>query len=206
MAAGIALTVLFQNLPAPGRKLTRTAVVASVLDDPGSPATGAVYPHVTIVVFTDYQCAICKRTEPAIQRLLTRDATVQVIWKDWPIRGPASEDAARVALAAHRQGLYAPVHAALMRATGALSPERVRAIAARAGADPVQLEEDLQAHTGDIDAQLGRHRLQAFSLGLQGTPAYLVGPYLIQGGLDDGDLETAVAKARRAGPPRPAGD
>ncbi len=58
-----------------------------------------------------------------------------------------------------------------------------------------------------IDAQLARHRLQAFSLGLEGTAAYLVrpylvGPYLVRRGLDDRALVTMVAKARRAGPPR----
>ena len=202
VAAALVVTVLLQRLPAPGQEVARTPVVSAVLDDPGSPAAGSRYPHVTIVVFTDYQCGICKRTDPALERLLSRDATVQVIWKDWPIRGPASDFAARVALAAHRQGLYMPVHAAQMKATGELTPDRVLAIAAQAGADPTRLDADLTAHAREIDAQIGRHRLQAFSLGLQGTPAYLVGPYLIQGGLDDEALDTAVSRARRAGPPK----
>lgn len=202
VVAGLAAYVWLQGAPPPGRKLGLTAVVARVLDDPGSPAAGAAAPDVTVVVFTDYQCPICKRTDPAIRRLLATDPKVRVVWKDWPIRGPASDLAARMALAAHRQGRYAQVHDALMAARGQLTPPRIADIAHEAGADPVRLAADLRSDARAIDAQLGRHRLQAFSLGLQGTPAYLVGPYLIEGGLDERALATAVRRARRSGPPR----
>jgi protein-disulfide isomerase len=200
LAAGFAVSALLRWLPDDGRKLNLTPVVESVLSDPGSPAIGAARPQVTIVVFTDYECPICKATDPALARLVAADPTVRVVWKDWPIRGPLSDYAARVALAAHRQGRYAAVHAALMDARGALDAERIDAIARAAGADP-----DLAArHAREIDAQLGRHTTQAFGLGLAGTPAYLVGPYLLEGGLDDRRLRRAVEKARRAGPPKPS--
>jgi len=202
IAAGLAGYLWFQGVAPPSQPLTRTPVVAQVLDDPGSPAVGATAPDVTVVVFTDYRCPICKRTEPALDRLLASDPKVRVVWKDWPIRGPASDLAARTALAADRQGRYAAVHAALMAARGELTPARIADIAARAGVDPARLAASLRDDARAIDAQLAGHRTQAFSLGLQGTPAYLVGPYLIQGGLDDRALAAAVRRARRAGPPR----
>lgn len=202
VAAGLAGYLLVRNLPPPDTRLELTPVVAQVLGDPGSPVSGAAAADVTVVIFTDYQCPVCKRTDPALGRLLARDPKVRVVWKDWPIRGPASDLAARTALAAHRQGRYVQVHDALMAARGQLTAPRIADIAARAGADPARLAADLQADARAIDAQLGRHKLQAFSLGLQGTPAYLVGPYLIQGGLDDRALAGAVRRARRAGPPK----
>ncbi|WP_293679565.1 DsbA family protein [uncultured Phenylobacterium sp.] len=174
-----------------------------MLTDPGSPREGSPGADVTIVVFTDYQCAICKATDPALSRRLGADPNLAVIYKDWPIRGPLSDLAARTALAADRQGRYRPVHDALMAARGALTPARIAAIAAAAGADPARLVDDQRIHARAIDAQLGRHRLQAFSLGLKGTPAYLVGPYLVEGGLDDRRLAHAVRRARDTGPPRP---
>ena len=76
------------------------AVVAAVLDDPGSPRAGPPGADVTIVVFTDYLCPICKATDPALARLQAADPRVRVVYKDWPIRGPVSELAARTALAA----------------------------------------------------------------------------------------------------------
>ena len=199
---GLAASALIRSWPQAGRKVTLTPVVQAVLTDPGSPRAGPAGADVTIVVFTDYQCPICKATDPALARRLAADPKVAVIYKDWPIRGPMSELAARTALAAQRQGRYRPVHDALMAARGALTPDRIAAIAAEAGADPARLASDLARDARPIDAQLARHRLQAFSLGLAGTPAYLVGPYLIEGGLDDRRLTHAVKRARRAGPPR----
>lgn len=199
LAAGFIASGLLQWMPQEGRRLQLTQVVESVLTDPGSPAAGASNPEVTIVVFTDYQCAICKATDPALTRLLEQDPSVRVIWKDWPIRGPASSLAARTALAAHREGRYLEVHAALMAAHGQLTPQRIDDIAREAGANP-QLA---RRHAREIDAQLGRHTLQALGLGLAGTPTYLVGPYLLEGGLDDHALRQAVERARRAGPPQP---
>jgi protein-disulfide isomerase len=202
VAAGLLGYAWLQWAPPDGRRLEPTPAVAEVLNDPGSPTTGPAGADVTVVIFTDYQCPACKLTDPALTRLLAIDPNVRVVWKDWPIRGPASELAARTALAAHRQGRYAEVHDALMAARGQLTPPRIADIAARAGADPAQLAADLRTHARAIDSQLGRHRIQAFSLGLQGTPAYLVGPYLIQGGLDDRRLAAAVHRARRSGPPK----
>ena len=204
LAIGSATSILLRWWPQDGRRLDPTPVVRTVLTDLGSPREGAADPEVTVVVFTDYQCPICKATDPALHRLLAADPKVRVIYKDWPIRGPLSDLAARTALAADRQGRYLAVHDALMAARGALSPDRITAIAAQAGADAARLAADRSAHAQEIDAQLGRHRLQAFSLGLAGTPAYLVGPYLIEGGLDDRRLGHAVRRARRVGPPHRA--
>ena len=201
LALGVAVSAGLRALPREGQRLTQTPVVETVLTDPGSPRAGAARPDVTIVIFTDYQCTICKATDPALTRRLAADPKVAVIYKDWPIRGPLSELAARTALAAAYQGRYAQVHAALMAARGTLSPPRIADLAAGAGADPVRLAADLSAHAREIDAQIGRHRMQAFSLGLQGTPGYLVGPYLLNEGLDDRRLAHAVDRARKAGPP-----
>ena len=201
VALGVAVSAVLQWLPKEGRRLTLTPVVSSVLNDPGSPRAGPANPDVTVVVFTDYQCPICKANDPALSRLLAADARVAVIYKDWPIRGALSDLAARTALAAARQGRYRAVHDALRAVRGPLSPERIAAVAAAAGADPIRLAADQRDHAREIDAQLARHRLQAFSLGLSGTPGYLVGPYLIEGGLGDRRLAHAVARARRSGPP-----
>ena len=197
LVVGFAASWLFQNLPEPARPLTLTPVVAGALNDPGSPRVGPETADVTIVIFTDYRCPICQATDPALDRLLAKDPRVRVIFKDWPIRGPGSYAAARAALAAARQGRYRALHTALMASRGPLDAARIDRIAADAGLDVARLRGDLIANAAAIEAQLGRHRLQAFGLGLEGTPAYLVGPYLVQGGLDDRQLAAAVRRARR---------
>lgn len=184
-------------MPKAAQPLTSTPVVTGVLDDRGSPRAGPADADVTVVIFTDYRCGICQATAPALDRLLAKDPGVRVIFKDWPIRGAGSTMAAHAALAADRQGRYRAFHTALMASRGPLDPARIERIASGAGVDVARLRADQIAHAPEIDTQLRRHAFQAFGLGLVGTPAYLVGPYLIQGGLDDGQLATAVRRARR---------
>lgn len=199
VTAGAGVSTWLRSRPPEGVAVADTPVRRAVLGDPGSPKSGAAEPDLTVVVFTDYLCGVCKRTDPAIRRLIAEDPRVGVIWKDWPIRGADAEAAARIALAAHWQDRYDPVHDALMAARGALTPDRALAIAREAGADAARLDADLATHDAAIRGQLARHGIQAFGLGLQGTPAYLVGAVLHQGALDDGPLRRAVKAARRAG-------
>lgn len=199
---GLLATWWFQSRPPPWRKLELTPVVAAVLKDDGAPSLGLASADVLVVVFTDYQCPVCKQTDAALERLAARDGRVRVVYKDWPILGEASTQAARVALAADRQGRYAAVHRGLMASRAKLDAERIRAIAIEAGVDWPRLEAEQAAHAAAIEARLEAHAAQAWSLGLQGTPGYLVGPFLVKGGLDDRALERAVVAARKAGPPR----
>lgn len=181
---------------APPQRLGDTPVFRQVVDDPGSPRIGPATANVFVVIFTDYQCPVCRRTDAALGRLMAQDPQVAVIYKDWPILGEASRSAAQVALAAARQGRYAEVHVALMASRGALSAQRLRGAAVSAGVDWPRLELDRRRDAAQIEAQLGRHALQAFALGLEGTPAYLVGPRLVRGGLSDGALRRLVKIAR----------
>ena len=194
---GVTVSVALQRLPSPRIRLDATPVFQTVLEDRGSPRIGAAAPQVTIVVFTDYQCPVCRRTDGALARLAAQDPGVAVIYKDWPIFGQASREAAKVALAAQHQGRYAAVHQAFMSTRGALTDERIRSAAISAGVDWPRLVRDRTEHAASIEAQLGRHSLQAFSLGLEGTPGYLVGPYLVRSGLDDRALARTVKAARR---------
>jgi protein-disulfide isomerase len=152
---------------------------------------------VTVVVFTDYQCPICRATDPALERLIRSDPKGRVLFKDWPVLGPPSRLAARYALAARRQGRYLDLHRALMETRLPLTPDNLQRLAAGAGLDGPRLAADLARDGAVIDAQLDRQAYQAWTLGLAGTPDYLVGTDLYQGGLDDRALTRAVARARR---------
>lgn len=175
-----------------------TPVFRAVLSDPDAPAAGAARPDLTIVIFTDYQCPICKATDPALERLLARDRGVRVVFKDWPILGPMSQQAARLAVGAARQGKYAAFHQALMANRSPLTIGRIEEIAVAVGLDWPRLLRDTQADSAAIDQRLRRNGSEAWALGLQGTPGYLVGPLRIEGGLDDIHLTAAVWKARWA--------
>ena len=197
MVVAAAISAALQMRP-PRREIVEgTPVATAILNDPGTPAFGPRGADVTVVAFSDYDCAACKQGEAAFDKAIAADGHVRVMYKDWAALGDASRAGARVALAADRQGRYLPVHDALMRARVRPDADNVRAVATAAGADWPRLQADLARYGPAIDAILARHAFQAWSLGLQGPPGYLVGPYLVRGALSAAELRRLIVRARR---------
>lgn len=188
---------------APQLQESAEATRARFLNDAVAPTVKPASYDVTIVEYTDYQCPFCRKANPELNKLLAGDPKVRLIYRDWPIFGDASVAAAKVAIASTWQGKHAAVHAALMNTPRPLSDSAIKTAAINAGADWPRLQADLKAHRGEIDALLERNSDQAEALGLQGTPAFIVGDYLVEGGMDLAALKAAVAKVR-AGPAKSA--
>lgn len=185
-----------------GTEIGTTSVTRAVFADREAPRIAPANADLTMAVFTDYQCPACRRSNAVMQEVLAEDKRVRVIFKDWPIFGRASEEAARVAIAADMQGIYVKVHDGLMRRKGALDPAALRAVVEEAGGSWPRLVDDLGRNRARIDEQIARNAEQAFSLGLGGTPGYLIGPVLVRGGLDKRGFRAALGKARSANPDR----
>ena len=173
------------------------AARAEIADDPIAPKLAPEGYDVTIISYSDYQCPFCRKIHPELERLAQEDGKVRIVYRDWPIFGPASEEAARMAIASQWQNKNRQFNDALMRTDGKLSSEKIRAAANTAGIDFARLERDMEAREDDIDGVLRRTAMQAAQMGLQGTPAMLVGPYMIPGAVDYAGLTRAVAEARR---------
>ncbi len=185
---------------APSRRAVATGRpvdAAAVLDDPSAPVTGNPKGDVTIVEFSDYNCPYCKQSAAALEKFLKSDGNIRVVHKDWPVLTEASAYGARLALAAGYQGKYAEAHAALMQIPGMrISKDRMLEAVTASGVDMDRLEGDLKAHAGEIAALLERNSEQAETLGLRGTPAFLVGPYIVPSALGYDDFRQVVADAR----------
>ncbi|MFC3557490.1 DsbA family protein [Sphingomonas qilianensis] len=195
---GVGIGQVLQRTAPIGRDLGSNMTVQALLRDGTSPSREAKDPTLTLVVFTDYQCPACKLASPAMDAAVARDGHVRVVYRDWPIFGAASEQAARVALAADRQGLYPAVHRRLMAERRPLNAQVLRDAVERSGGSWSRLERDLRAFALEIDSQLSRNRRDAFTLGIAGTPAYLAGPLLSSGALDEAGFTRAFALGRRA--------
>ncbi|WP_291299331.1 DsbA family protein [Elioraea sp.] len=181
------------------REAAQGAIAANrdaLVNDPTAPFKGAARPTATIVEFFDYRCPYCKRMNPVIAELVRADPGLRVVLKDIPILGPASVTAARAALAAHRQGRYAAMHDALMGLRGEPTEAEIMRVAARLGLDAEQLRRDMAdpAIAQLLDANI---RL-AQTLGIQGTPAYVVGNELLPGAVGPEQLREAIARSRQA--------
>ncbi|MFD0987586.1 DsbA family protein [Methyloligella solikamskensis] len=154
---------------------------------------------VTVVEFFDYNCGFCKRALPDVVKLTEEDDTVRVVFKELPIFGEDSEDAARAALAAKEQGKYFEMHQRLYNDPGKANKGKALAIAKDMGLDVEKLKEDMESDK--VDAALEENMKIAQAIGLQGTPLYLVGDEMIAGAPDDlfEQLEANVAKIRENG-------
>jgi len=173
-----------------------------ITDDPMVPTNAPKNYDVTIVEYFDYQCPYCRKAQPILAALLSSDPKIRLVYRDWPMFGGASVTGAKLALAAKYQGKYVVFHDALMQSTGKLDDKVIRAAADKAGVKWATLQSDLKAHESEIDALLDRTGQQAALMGLQGTPGFLIGHYLIPGGLDYANMKKAVAMVRA----NPTGD
>lgn len=153
---------------------------------------------VTIVEYMDYQCPYCRATHGPLKQLLARDKKVRVIFRDWPIFGPASEAAALTAIASKYQGKYLAMHDALMETPLPLDKDKIRAAARTAGVDWDRLQKDMTAHSEEIEDLFQRNSEQAEAIGLDGTPGFIIGNVQSFGGMTLKQLQTSVANARKA--------
>lgn len=171
--------------------------VAAILNDPQAPTFGNPEGDVTIVAFLDYNCPYCKTAAPDLARVVKEDGRIRLVYKDWPILTEASVYGAQLALAARYQDRYETVHHALMSIPGRrIGEEKMLEAVAGSGVDLDRLMADLKGRISEIATLLKRNHAQAESLGLRGTPTYLVGP-LLASTLDYSSFKRAVAEARR---------
>jgi protein-disulfide isomerase len=148
---------------------------------------------VTLVEFFDYRCAYCRRVVSSMRALLDEDRDLRVVFKELPVLGPDSVRAARAALASKKQDGYVPFHFALMAADD-LSIAGIRAAAEAVGLDPDRLEADMAAP--DVSEAIEANYALADELGIEGTPAFVIGDQLIPGAVEKGRLEELIRSAR----------
>jgi protein-disulfide isomerase len=152
---------------------------------------------VTIVYFMDYQCPSCRKYTPDVARVLAEDHRIRVIYRDTPLLGPKSDEAARAAIASHFQGRHEAFHHALMMTKGSLDEVAIRAAAQKAGVDWTRLQRDLKLRRDEIDMVIARNFELAMATGIQGTPAFIVGESQSNGALNYELLKAEIAGARK---------
>lgn len=170
----------------------------SILRDPEAPVTGNPKGDLTIVEWFDYQCPYCKKMVPDLHAAVKKDGHIRLVFKDWPVFGKVSEQAAKLVLAAKYQGKYVQAHDALMAIRGKLSADMIAPTLTKAGVDVARAERDLVTHGKAIDALLARNQEQALGLGFQGTPGFVIGHFRVPGAFDAKTLQQVIKEARAA--------
>lgn len=161
---------------------------------PGDPVAGNPRGDVTVVEFYDLRCPYCRRMMPVMEALLRQDPRVRLVYKDIPILGPGSVLGARAVLAAEKQDGYARLQSAIMHASPQITEDSLHTAARQAGLDWDRLQRDMKDPS--IKARLTANLDLAHQLGVDGTPAFVIGNRLLPGAVELADLQDAVAAAR----------
>ncbi|HET9160346.1 MAG TPA: DsbA family protein [Caulobacteraceae bacterium] len=149
---------------------------------------------VTVVQFFDYNCGYCKQAAPELLAMAKARPNVRFVFKDWPVvGGEESVHAARIAYGVRQShGNAAQFYADLIGARPA-NRASLQVIAAARGLDLNGLQ--AAADKGDFDRYQKDTGKLAHDLGLEGTPAFVVGDEMFEGS-DIERLKAAIAKAK----------
>ncbi|MFX0546374.1 DsbA family protein [Roseovarius sp. S1116L3] len=195
--AGTSAAALGMTLIPPAKRVEAQGLtVEDVLHDPVNPVLGNPEGDVTIVEFFDYQCPYCKANHPVLTEVVEEDGNIRLVMKDWPIFGAASVRASQLALGAADAGVYGAASDALMGTEGRLTDAGIDEALQEASLDPARLDSAYRDNRNKWDGLLMRNSAQATQLGLQGTPAFIVGRATYPGSMDRAALHEAVANSR----------
>ena len=168
---------------------------AELESGPGGAVLGNPEGAVTLVEFSDYACGFCRQSVADIEALIAAHPDLKVVVREYPVLSEQSVAAARMALAADRQDRYPAFHQAMFR-LGPPSPATIEAAARAAGVDLPRARAEIA--DGRIDAALQANGQLAAALGIQGTPAFVVGERVLNGAVGARAIGAAIAEAREA--------
>ncbi|RCW27878.1 protein-disulfide isomerase [Ciceribacter lividus] len=154
---------------------------------------------ITIVEFFDYNCGYCKRALSDMDSIIAGDKNVRFVLKEFPILGPDSEAAHKVSDAFRKIApeKYGEFHRALLGGEGRANEARAIEVAASLGVEEADIRKKMAESPNDESV---REAYQlATSLGITGTPSYIVGNEAVFGAIGSNAIEEKVANVRSCG-------
>lgn len=179
-------------------KKSLPAVKSSIEKDKSFPRTINRRADVTIIQFADYNCGYCKSAAKTIHKLIQNDKKIEVIFVELPIFGGLSTEAAKVGLAVNKinPAKYYDFHYNMMEGNARDKAGIYNAVK-KAGLDVNRVKRTVEKNSAEFDAKLAKNRAIAQSLGLNGTPAFIIGNELIPGAVQYEQAVMYVKKARK---------
>lgn len=179
---------------------------SDIFNNSNSPVAGNPKGDVTVVEFFDYQCPHCKDMATTVEKLIEQDKNLRVVFKELPIFGGNSQEAAKAALAAYQQGAdkYLKFHNALMAAENPLTPNKIMDIAKTSGLNMDKLKKDMKSAA--VEDQIKDNFKLAQEIGIMGTPSFVIGNQhadkagnnkFIPGATSEQNLQDAIDKLRK---------
>ena len=156
--------------------------------------TGPANAKKSVVELYDYNCPYCRASLPAVEKFYEQHkGDTRFSFIEFPIKGPDSIVAAKLALAARNQPeKYMALHFALMSETQPVNAQILMQDAQKAGLDLVKLKADMEKP--EIDAAIDASHDLARRAGIDGTPTFIINGVMHPGAVDDAGINEAAAK------------
>ena len=143
------------------------------------PVKGNQSAAVTMVFFTDYQCASCAATSPVLERLVGEyKGKVRLVVRDFPLaQNQDAFKAAEAAEATREQGKYWEYVALLVKNPSALGPEQLKTYASQLSLDRKRFDVALDSERFADKVQ--RDLRDGIKYGVAGAPSIFVNGRLV---------------------------
>jgi len=154
----------------------------------------------TLVEFFDYNCHYCKGALPDVTRLLKDDPNLRIVLKDYPVLGPGSVEAAKVASAARNQlpgDKFWAFHTKLLGMHGPIGKAEALSVARDLGLDMDRLAKDMESH--EVETGLREVMGMADQLQINGTPSFVVGQEVVVGAVGYDELKGKLDAVHKCG-------
>lgn len=162
-----------------------------------SPTTGASDLKVVLLEFSDFQCPYCAQAHKTIQQFMSKHADeVTLVYKHFPLTPihPEAMPAAKAAWAAFQQGKFWEYEDALFSQQDKLGNSLYVATAKSLNLDLEKFEQD----RANADRAIEEDIQLAQTLGLSGTPFFVINGEAFSGDVKLSDLEKALAGASQS--------
>jgi protein-disulfide isomerase len=164
----------------------------------GRPVFGNERAPVTMVVFADFQCPVCKAEAPELRAAVeSHRGQAKLVFKHFPLTHAHefAEAAAHAAEAAHLQGKFWEMHDKLFEQQNALLPADLERYATEIGLDVAKWKADMASEA--VKQKVAQDQADGIKLELEGTPTVYVNGRERVSFLWNGELEGWIDDALR---------
>ena len=172
----------------------------ALFNSPFNGVAGNTAGKVALVEFFDYNCGYCKRALLDLNNLIKTEPDLRVVLADFPVLGPDSVEAARVAAAVRKQvsgAKFFEFHQKLLSSHSHVGKDQALAVARDMGLDMARIQKDMT--DASVHDGLAENIKLGDALGLSGTPAYVIGGEAIVGAVGYDELKSRIDSMTRCG-------
>ena len=171
----------------------------TIFNSPNQAVIGNAEGEVTVVEFFDYNCGFCQRAMNDMNALLAGDSNLKFVMKELPILSEGSVEAHRVSTAVYRlyPQQYTEFHNQLLGSPGQKDGNRALRVAQSLNMDINALNEE--AKKNNVLNAFREVNDLANSLGINGTPSYVIGDEVVFGALGEDVLREKIENMRKCG-------